>query len=163
MTFKTLQKLFCLAVLTLGSQANYAQSQENQGNTVMEHAQIQSIIEANNAAVSAGDIEAALATFEPNAAMVAQPGVTVTGTEALRGAFQQFLAINPKIAATGHDIVQAGDIALHSFTWKMSAKATDGSPIEQNGFSVVVLRKQPDGRWLMVIDNPFGDLLMRRN
>ena len=159
----TFQKLACLAVLTLGAQSIHAQSKDNQGNTVVEHAQIQSIIEANNAAVSAGDIEGALAAFEPGAAMVAQPGVTVTGTEALRGAFQQFLAINPKITATGHDIVQAGDIALHSFTWKMAGKAPDGSPIEQNGFSVAVLRKQPDGRWLMVIDNPFGDLLLRKN
>lgn len=159
----TLQSLACLAVLSLGGQTTHAQSQDKQGNTVMEHAQIQSTIEANNAAVSAGDIEAALATFEPNAAMVAQPGVTVSGTEALRGAFRQFLAINPKITATGHDIVQAGDIALHSFTWKMAGKAPDGSPVEQSGFSVVVLRKQPGGRWLMVIDNPFGDQLLRKN
>ena len=127
----------------------------------MEHAQIQSTVDANNAAVSAGDIEAALAAFEPEAAMVAQPGVTVSGTEALRGAFQQFLAINPKITVTGHETVQAGDIALHSFTWKMAGEAPDGSAIEQSGFSVVVLRKQPDGRWLMVIDNPFGDQLLR--
>lgn len=35
--------------------------------------------------------------------------------------------------------------------------------IEQNGFSVVVLRRQADGRWLMVIDNPFGDHLVKGN
>jgi uncharacterized protein (TIGR02246 family) len=160
---RTIQNLACLAVLTLGAQTFASQSQEKQENIVMEHAQIQSTIDANNAAVSAGDIDGALAAFEPNAAMVAQPGVTVTGTEALRGAFQQFLAINPKITATGHDIVQAGDIALASFTWKMAGKAPDGSPVEQSGFSVLVLRKQAGGRWLIVIDNPFGDQLLGGN
>ena len=129
----------------------------------MEHAQIQSIVNTNNAAVSAGDIEAALATFEPNAVMVAQPGMTVAGTPALRAAFQQFLAMHPQITVTGEDVIQADDLALHSFTWKMAASAPDGSPIAQTGFSTVVLRKQADGRWLMVIDNPFGDSLLKKN
>jgi uncharacterized protein (TIGR02246 family) len=158
-TSKTFQRLACLAVFLLGAQSTTALSQESQK---MEHAQIQATTDANNAAVSAGDIEGALATFEPNAVMVAQPGVSVTGTEALRGAFQQFLAINPKITVTGQEVIQAGDIALHSYTWKMSGKTPDGSAIEQSGFSTAVLRKQPDGRWLMVIDNPFGDLLLQK-
>jgi uncharacterized protein (TIGR02246 family) len=159
MTSKTFQRLACLAVFLLGAQSATALAQESQK---MEHAQIQSTTDTNNAAVSAGDIEGALATFEPNAVMVAQPGVSVMGTEALRGAFKQFLGVNPKIAVTEQEVIQAGDIALHSYTWKMSGKAPDGSAIEQNGFSTVVLRKQPDGRWLMVIDNPFGDLLLQK-
>jgi uncharacterized protein (TIGR02246 family) len=127
----------------------------------MEHAQIQSTIDTNNAAVAAGDMNAILATFEPSAVMAAQPGINVTGTAALRGAFNQFLAISPKITVTSQETIQAGDIALHSYTWKMSGKTPDGSPVEQSGFSSVVLRKQADGRWLMVIDNPFGDRLLK--
>jgi uncharacterized protein (TIGR02246 family) len=152
--------LICLAAVLLGTPSPHAQS--TQGTQTMEHAQIQATIETNNAAVSAGDIEAALATFEPNAAMVAQPGMTVQGTPALREAFKQFVALNPKITVTRQEVIQAGDIALHSFTWNMAGKAPDGSPIEQRGFSNVVLRKQSDGRWLMVIDNPFGDALLQK-
>ena len=44
----------------------------------------------------------------------------------------------------------------------MTGKTPDGFPIEQSGFSVVVLRKQTDGQWLMVIDNPFGDHLVNK-
>ena len=128
----------------------------------MEHAQIQSTIDTNNSAVSAGDMEGILATFEVNGVLVGQPGMPVMGTPALREAFKQFMAIDPKITVTNHEVIQADDIALHSSTWKMSGKAPDGSPVEQNGFSVVVLRKQPDGRWLMVIDNPFGDHLLHK-
>lgn len=150
--------MFVAAILLTTSHAHA----QTQGNQTMEHAVIQSVVDANNAAVSAGDIEAALATFEPNSVMVAQPGMPVAGTPALRGAFQQFLAIHPQITVTGQDVIQADDIALHSFTWTMAAKAPDGSPIEQTGFSTVILRKQADGRWLMVIDNPFGDSLLKR-
>lgn len=129
----------------------------------MEHNQIHATINTNNAAVYAGDIDAILATFEPNGVLMGQPGMPAMGAPALREAFQQFIAINPKITVTSHEVIQAGDIALHSSTWKMSGKTPDGHPIEQNGFSVVVLRKQPDGSWLMVIDNPFGDHLVPKN
>jgi uncharacterized protein (TIGR02246 family) len=128
----------------------------------MENAKIHSTIETNNAAVAAGDIDGILATFEPNAVLMAQPGMAATGTQALREAFQQFTAMAPKITITGYDIVQTGNIALHQSTWKMTGKAPDGTTFEQIGFSVVVLRKQPDGRWLMVIDNPFSDQLLQK-
>jgi uncharacterized protein (TIGR02246 family) len=160
MTSRTLPTLTFLALLSFGAQP--VRSQSDQGNQTMEHAQIQSTIDANNAAVAARDMDAILATFEPNAAMAAQPGMNVTGTEALREAFNQFLAINPKITVTSQETIETGDIALHSYTWKMSGKAPDGSPVEQSGFSTVVLRKQADGRWLMVIDNPFGDRLLKK-
>ena len=42
------------------------------------------------------------------------------GTPALREAFMQFIAIDPKITVTSHEVIQADDIALHSSTWKMS-------------------------------------------
>ncbi|KKJ75838.1 hypothetical protein WH95_16220 [Kiloniella litopenaei] len=129
----------------------------------MEHNQIHTIIETNNAAVASGDIEGVLVTFEPDGVLVGEPGMIAKGTPALREAFKQFIAINPKITITNHEVIQADDIALHSSTWTLSGLAPDGSPIEQSGFSVVVLRKQPDGRWLMVIDNPFANHLLSRN
>jgi uncharacterized protein (TIGR02246 family) len=164
MTSGLARRLICLAVLAFGAQPAHAQSPANQGSQTMEHAQIQSTIDRSTAAISAHDIDGIIAAYEPNAAMVGQPGTpAATGTDALREAFRHFLALDPKITMTGSDVVVAGDIALHSYTWKMSGKTPDGAPLEQAGLAVVVLRKQPDGRWLMVIDNPFGDHLLRKN
>jgi uncharacterized protein (TIGR02246 family) len=159
-------KTIGLAKLTLVAAiffANAPVNADNQGNTAMDHSQIESVVTKNNLAVSKGDLEGALSTFEPGAVMVAQPGMPVMGTPALRAAFQQFLAIAPKVTVTGQDTVQSGDLALHTFTWKMSGNAPDGSPIEQAGFSAVVLRKQQDGQWLMAIDHPFADALLKKN
>lgn len=160
MKHRSILKLACLTVLMLGAQSLNSRSQAEQGNPDMEQAKIQSAIDANNAAVAAGDMDAIMATYEPAAVMLAQPGKPSQGTEALRGAFQYFLALNPKITMTGKETVQAGDIALHMNKWQMTGKTPDGQPVEQSGFSIVVLRKQADGRWLMVIDNPFGDHLL---
>ena len=163
MTPRTMQRLACFAILMFGTQLIHAHSQTEQGNQAVEHAHIQSTIDTNNAAVAAGDMDGILATYEPNAVLVGQPGRPAMGTPALREAFKHFLALNPKIAIVKQDVLQAGDIALHSYTWTMSGKTPDGNPVAQSGFSVVVLRKQPDGRWLMVIDNPFGDQLLRKD
>ena len=129
----------------------------------MDHDQINATIEASNAAVAAGDIEGALATFEPNGVLVGEPGMLAQGSPALREAFGQFIGMSPQISVTKHEVIQADDIALHSSSWNMIATAPDGSPMEMSGFSVVVLRKQPDGSWLMVIDNPFGDHLVAKD
>ena len=96
----------------------------------MEHDQINATIHTNNAAVFAGDMEGILATFEPNGVLMGQPGMSAAGTPALREAFEQFMAINPKITVTSHEIIQAGDIALHSSTWKMSGKTPDGHQMD---------------------------------
>jgi uncharacterized protein (TIGR02246 family) len=162
MTSSTIRRLACATFLLLGTQSIDVQSQTKQGNQTMENTQIQNTIDTNNAAVAAGDIDSILATYEPNAVLIGQPGMPVMGSLALREAFKHFLALNPKISITSQDVIQAGDIALHSYAWKMSGKAPDGNPIDQSGFSVVVLRKQSDGRWLMVIDNPFGDHLLSK-
>lgn len=128
----------------------------------MENEQINAVIRANNAAVAAGHMDAILATFEPNGVLVGQPGMYAKGTPALREAFSQFMAINPQNSVTEHEVIEADGITLHSSTWKMTGKTPDGFPTEKSGFSVVVLRKQADGRWLMVIDNPFGNHLMNK-
>ncbi len=162
MSSKSIQRLIAFAFLLFGTQAMQNPSHADQGSQTMDHSQIQLTIDRNNAAVAAGNMDSILATYEPNAVLIGQPGMPVMGTAALREAFKQFLGLNPKITIVGQDVIQAGDIALHSYTWKMAGKAPDGSPVAQSGFSVVVLRKQPDGRWLMVIDNPFGDSLLHK-
>lgn len=42
----------------------------------MENEQINLVIDTNNAAVAAGDMDGILATFEPNGVLVGQPGYT---------------------------------------------------------------------------------------
>lgn len=121
---------------------------------------IQASIDAMTSAFGRGDLEGILATYEPNAVVVGEPGKPAAGESALRELFRQFLTLQPRFEFFAHDIVEAGDIALHFNTWKMTGVAPDGSKVEQGGLSVAVLRQQADGRWLMIIDNPYGDWLL---
>jgi uncharacterized protein (TIGR02246 family) len=125
-------------------------------------AKIQSTIDAMTSAFAAGDIDRILSTYESGAVVVGEPGMPVTGMPALREMFERFVALDPKFTFIDHEVVEAGDIALHLNTWKMEGRLADGTPVEQGGLSVVVLRKQVDGRWLMVIDHPYGDHIMKQ-
>ena len=69
-------------------------------------------------------------------------------------ACEGLLAMAPEITPTSSRAVMAGDIALMSNRWRMSLGGDDGAPTGLDGASTEVARRQPDGGWLYVIDNP---------
>jgi len=127
-----------------------------------EKTKIQATIDAMTTAFAAHDIDGIMKTYEPDAVVVGQPETPISGVVSLREMFAGFLALEPKFTFINHEIFVAGDIALHLNNWTMTGAAPDGANVEMVGLSAVVLRKQKDGKWLMVIDNPFGDFLLKK-
>lgn len=121
-----------------------------------------STIEAMTDAFHRGDIDAIMQTYEAGAVVVGEPGAPVQGDGPLRTLFAGFIAAGARFTFDGSEVIVAGDIALHLMPWKMTGVAPDGSPVTSAGLSVAVLRRQADGRWLMVIDDPFGDASLER-
>jgi ketosteroid isomerase-like protein len=76
--------------------------------------------------------------------------------------FAGFIAAGARFTFLGHDVIHAGDLAVHLTPWQMTGTGPDGSPLSGAGLSVAVLRRQPDGKWLMVIDDPYGDAILNR-
>jgi uncharacterized protein (TIGR02246 family) len=107
-------------------------------------------------AFSAHDLEAVMALYEPEATLIPQPGQIVTGTEAIREALSGFLALKPKFELEFQKAFQAGDIALLFSEWTLSATDPDGNAVELAGRTSDVARRQSDGSWLVVIDDPYG-------
>ncbi len=109
------------------------------------------------------DIDGVLASYESNAVIAFAPGIPVSGVNAFREGFNGFFALNPKFTYSGHEVFVNGDLAIHFAPWSMTGKTPDGEDVRQQGLSVAVLRKQADGKWLMVFDNPFGQHLLEKN
>ena len=109
-----------------------------------------------------GDIDAVMQSYEAHATVVFEPGKPQHDPAVLREMFAAMSASNPHFSYSGHQVFMSGDIAVHIAPWRMKAKAPDGSEIEQSGLSIAVLRKQADGSWLMVIDNPHGQMLLNQ-
>ena len=108
-------------------------------------------------ALNAGDLDALLALYEPNAALAPQPGQVVAGTQSIREALQAFIAMKPTLTMLEtKTIMQTGEIALTSAKWHLTGTGPDGSPVTMDGHSAEVSRRQADGTWRIVIDSPWG-------
>ena len=68
--------------------------------------------------------------------------------------------MKPTLQLGALNVVLAGDIALSIANWTMTGTAPDGSPVKMQGTTSDVLRRQADGTWLFVIDNPWGSAIL---
>src|SRR5689334_8310107 len=107
-------------------------------------------------ALNAGDLDALVSLYEPQASLMASPGNVVTGTAAIREALAGFVAAKPSMTLDARTLAQSGDVALVSASWRLSMTGPDGKPATMSGRSVEVVRRQAGGRWLFAIDFPFG-------
>ena len=117
-------------------------------------------IETMTAAFQNNDIARVMATYEDAATVVFEPGAPISDHAVLEQMFTGMAAAKPEFVYAGHDVIVSGDIAMHIAPWTMTAQTPDGQEINQSGLSVAVLRKQADGAWKMVIDNPHGGRLL---
>jgi len=111
-------------------------------------------------AINRGDLDAALDLYEPNAVLVAQPGEIARGRAGIRDALARFVSLKPTLSGQSQQLVESGDIVLYCSRWTLTGTGPDGGKVQMAGVSSDVLRKQPDGRWLIVIDNPWGTSIL---
>ena len=111
-------------------------------------------------ALNSGDIEAALDLYEDDAGFVSGDGELVRGREGLRAVFEGM--VNAKIITKGAPVktMVVKDLALVFVQYTGTVPLPDGNEMQLSGLSTDVLRQQPDGTWLSVIDNPFGTALV---
>jgi ketosteroid isomerase-like protein len=107
-------------------------------------------------AFNRGDLEAAIALYEPNAILVAQPHQVVKGHAAIRGALAGFFSMKPILIAEKKRLIKAGDVALSMIRWKLDGTSQEGAPVHMEGTTSEILRRRSDGSWLFAIDNPWG-------
>jgi uncharacterized protein (TIGR02246 family) len=106
--------------------------------------------------LNSGHVDAVLSLYEPGASLVAQPGRVAAGTEAIRDALRGFADLKPVTVLESKTLVQAGDIALTASRWRLTGTQPDGQPVTMSGQSAEVCRRQRDGTWRLVIDEPWG-------
>src|SRR3954452_18692127 len=94
------------------------------------------------------DVEALVALYEPDAWLFGLAG-PVQGTEAIRAAWTEMFEISGQTRLVTQYVIERGDIALLSNRWT-SVVGDD----EISATSAEVARRQSDGTWKYLIDNP---------
>lgn len=90
---------------------------------------------------NAGDVEGLVALYEPNAMIVDGDTVVAIGLQQIREFLVRFLADSPQLDPSSQAAALcSGDLALTS------------SRLSNGDITAEIARRQPDGRWLWVVD-----------
>jgi uncharacterized protein (TIGR02246 family) len=105
-------------------------------------------------AFNRGDVDTLVELYEPDATLVRLSAPAAIGRDAIRHAFADLVASRPRIDAVTRKVIEAGDVALTSGEWTLRTIDADGRSRQVTGRSAEVLRRQADGTWRHVIDDP---------
>lgn len=147
---------FLIALTFAVSVAATASTTPTQENTMQDQNEVLAVIDVMTGAFGKGDIATVLSTYAPEAVVIGESGKPLTGASDLRAMFAGYVEAGVAFTYGAHEVVIAGDTALHLMKWTAPEPGGKAS----SALSVAVLRRQPDGAWKMVIDHPFGDSVM---
>jgi|ABEF01.1.fsa_nt_gi ketosteroid isomerase-like protein len=110
-------------------------------------------------AIGKEDLDAAVAMYEPNATFVVSADQVVTGQAAIREVLQGFIAAKATFNVEAVTAIPSADgsVAVTRVKGSSTSPGPDGQPVTTPLHSVEVVRKQPDGTWLFIIDDPSGE------
>ncbi|MBO0813962.1 MAG: nuclear transport factor 2 family protein [Actinobacteria bacterium] len=90
---------------------------------------------------NAGDVDGVVDLYEPGAVLAFPPGRLTAGHAAIREVYVDLLASRPRLAGAIRPAIRNGDLAITS-------------TVRAGNATVEVARRQPDGTWLWLIDQP---------
>jgi ketosteroid isomerase-like protein len=105
---------------------------------------------------NAGDISSLINMYEIDACFVSQEGEVIKGTENIRQTLRSFINMNGKIQSKVVGVIETSDIALVNTEWSFNGTGPDGKAVTITGKATDALRRQSDGNWHILIDNPWG-------
>jgi ketosteroid isomerase-like protein len=114
------------------------------------------VLESIVAGINSGDLESLMPLYERDAAFAAQPGVLAHGAAGIGEALVGFISMNGTLDLEVTRVLEVDDLALVIGVWSFEGTGPDGEPVQLSARNADVLRRQPDGTWRFVIDNPWG-------
>ena len=106
--------------------------------------------------INARDLDSLMTLYEPLACFASQPGQLAETPDGIRESLSSFIDMNGKLDLKVKRVLKANDLALVTTEWSFKGTDPDGKHVHMSAKSADVLRKQPDGTWRFVIDNPWG-------
>src|SRR5918996_1519119 len=106
--------------------------------------------------INTGDLESLMPLYESEAAFAAAPGELAHGEPGVREALSGFISMNGELDLEVTRVLEVDDLALVIGVWSFNGTGPDGEPVGLEAKNADVLRRQADGTWRFVIDNPWG-------
>jgi len=108
--------------------------------------------------VNSGNLDALTGLYEPHAVLIPQKGGdNVVGSVAIREALAQIIGLKATLTLNVVKMIPAGDgVAMIYNDWNGHGTAPDGTTFTMAGKAIEIMRRQADGSWRFVIDDPYG-------
>lgn len=122
----------------------------------MSTATPEQVLESIVTGINSGNLDSLLPLYEREAAFATQPGSLAPGAPGIRDALNGFISMNGKLDLQVTRVLEVDDLALVIGVWSFNGTGPDGEPVRLEARNADVLRRQTDGTWRFVIDNPWG-------
>ena len=122
----------------------------------MSTATPQQVLQSIVSGINSGDLDSLMPLYESDAAFATQPGDLAPGTPGIRAALDGFISMNGTLDLEVTRVLEVDDLALVVGVWSFNGTGPDGAPVQLAAKNADVLRRQTDGSWRFVIDNPWG-------
>ena len=122
----------------------------------MSTATPEQVLESIVDGINSGDLDSLMSLYESEAAFATQPGSLAHGSPAVSEALTAFIAMKGKLELEVTRVLEVDDLALVTGVWSFNGTGPDGEPVHLASRNADVLRRQTDGTWRFVIDNPWG-------
>ena len=105
-------------------------------------------------AVNRGDAAAVAALYESGGVLTLDGGV-YSGPEQIRAVLEGMVAAQARLTMNVVKVLRGGDdVAMVYNDWQMTVTGPDGKTQESSGKALEVVRRQADGSWKYVVDDP---------
>ena len=103
-------------------------------------------------ALNAADVPGVVALYEPHGVALSGDGCVAAGHEAIGRVITYLVKRQPQFSLREADVTMAGELALIRSAWAVETPRPGGGMDEVQLDTVLVVRRQDDGRWLVAID-----------
>ena len=114
------------------------------------------VLESIVTGINSGNLDSLMPLYERDAAFATEPGNLAPGPAGIREALSDFIAMNGTLDLDVTRVLEVDDLALVIGVWSYTGTGPDGDPVQLEAQNADVLRRQGDGTWRFVIDNPWG-------
>ncbi|MCJ8012954.1 DUF4440 domain-containing protein [Paenibacillus sp. KQZ6P-2] len=107
-------------------------------------------------AYNSGNIDSLLALYEPQGILINPNGGIDQGIDHVRKTLEDLLQLKGNMVSKNMYCIPFENMALMRAHYILHTVDADGNPIQIQGHTSEIVRKQPDGSWLYIVDHPFG-------